>query len=451
MKFNNHSFCRTILMAVGLTGASFSQASMAHADWPMFRGPNAGSVAIDAKLPTQFGGEKKENIAWRTELPGRSVGGVIVVGDSAITTSSSGMDQRRLHLISVNTQDGVIRWQQEFVARGRPFCHPTSANAAPTPASDGKHIFAFYSSNDLACVDLEGNLVWYRSLSTDFPKAGNDVGMSSSPVVVDGVCVVQIECQGDSFAAGLSAEDGKILWKLDRPRQANWSSPTIVTMLNGDQVVVMQSSEDLLAVSPKTGKVLWEMKLRCSTIPSSFAAEGRLIVPQVGLRRLTCLAWVLVRASCGTTTNSVQTHPLRWWLANLSTRSVVLSWRVVIYSLANSNGRLDCRMPIAFGLRRSWPETTCMFSATMVGVLWSIWGTQRANSWRRTNWAKRSSGRLRFPEMHCTCAAFRAFGRSLKSKQCPTLFHTPSRFNQQASLYTVASPFQALRALPTAP
>ena len=249
----------------------------------MFRGPNAGSVAIDAKLPTEFGGEEKENIAWRTELPGRSVGGVIVVGDSAITTSSSGMDQRRLHLFSVNTNDGSIRWQQEFVARGRPFCHPTSANAAPTPASDGKHIFAFYSSNDLACVDLEGNLVWYRSLSTDFPKAGNDVGMSSSPVVVEGVCVVQIECQGDSFAAGLSAEDGKILWKLDRPKQANWSSPTIVKMLNGDQVVVMQSSEDLLAVSPKTGKVLWEMKLRCSSIPSSFAAEGRLFVPAGGL------------------------------------------------------------------------------------------------------------------------------------------------------------------------
>jgi len=283
MRFNIHKFYKTTLFALGLTAATLSQPHAAHADWPMFRGPNAGSVGIDAKLPIKFGGDEKENIAWRTELPGRSVGGVIVVGDQAITTSSSGMDQRRLHLISVNSKDGSIRWQQEFVARGRPFCHPTSANAAPTPASDGKHVFAFYSSNDIACVDLEGNLVWYRSLSTDFPKAGNDVGMSSSPVVLDGVCVVQIECQGDSFAAGLNAEDGKVLWKLDRPKQANWSSPTIVKMLDGTQVVIMQSSEDLLAVEPKTGKVFWEMKLRCSTIPSSFAAEGKLFVPAGGL------------------------------------------------------------------------------------------------------------------------------------------------------------------------
>lgn len=283
MRFNIHKFYKTSWFALGLTLTALSQQVTVKADWPMFRGPNAGSVGIDSKLPTKFGGEGKENIAWRTELPGRSVGGVIVVGDQAITTSSSGMDQRRLHLISVNSKDGAILWQQEFVARGRPFCHPTSANAAPTPASDGKHIFAFYSSNDIACVDLDGNLVWYRSLSTDFPKAGNDVGMSSSPVVLDGVCIVQVECQGDSFAAGLNAEDGKVLWKLDRPKQANWSSPTIVKMLDGQQVVVMQSSEDLLAVEPKTGKVLWEKELRCSTIPSSFAAEGKLFVPSGGL------------------------------------------------------------------------------------------------------------------------------------------------------------------------
>ena len=281
--FHLKSAYQSTLVAIGFFVVTFAHPIMSKADWPMFRGPNAGSIALGSKVPIKFGGDQKENVAWRTELPGRSVGGVIVIGDQVITTSSSGMDQRRLHLVGLDSKDGSILWQQEFVARGRPYCHPTSANAAPTPASDGKNIFAFYSSNDLACVDLDGNLVWYRSLSTYFPKAGNDVGMSSSPVVVDGVCVVQIECQGDSFAAGLSAADGRLLWKLDRPKQANWSSPTIVKMPSGEQVVVMQSSEDLLALAPMTGKVLWEMKLKCSTIPSTIAADGRLVVPAGGL------------------------------------------------------------------------------------------------------------------------------------------------------------------------
>ena len=281
MRFKLRNTFARCALAFGFAPAVF--ATSLQADWPQFRGPNAGSVSLDSKLPTKFGGESNANVAWQTKLPGRSVGGAIVIGDQVITTSSSGMDQRRLHLISVNDKDGSIRWQQEFVARGRTNCHPTSAIAAPTPVSDGKYVYAFYSSNDLACVDLDGNLVWYRSLSTDFPKAGNDVGMSSSPIVVDGVCIVQVECQGDSFAAGLSCQDGRILWRTDRPKQSNWASPVAIKLPSGEQVVVMQSSQDLLAVSPKTGKTVWTMDVKCSSIPSAMAAESRLFVPAAGL------------------------------------------------------------------------------------------------------------------------------------------------------------------------
>lgn len=271
---------------LGLGIASGFSDARAFEDWPQFRGVNASSVSNDSKLPVEFGGESNSNIAWQTKLPGRSVGGAIVVGDQVITTSSSGMDQRRLHLISLNQQDGSIRWQQELVARGRPFCHPTSANAAPTPASDGRNVYAFYSSNDLACVDLEGNLVWYRSLSTDFPKAGNDVGMSSSPLVVDGVCIVQVECQGDSFAAGLSCEDGSILWKRERPKQANWASPVAIQNPAKENMVVLQSRENLVALDPKSGKEFWAIDLPCSSIPSAMAVDGRLLVPASGITAL---------------------------------------------------------------------------------------------------------------------------------------------------------------------
>lgn len=283
---NQRFFNRTLGTMLGIGIASGFSDARGYEDWPQFRGVNASSVSNDSKLPVEFGGESKSNIAWQTKLPGRSVGGAIVVGDQVITTSSSGMDQRRLHLISLNQQDGSIRWQQELVARGRPFCHPTSANAAPTPASDGKNVYAFYSSNDLACVDLEGNLVWYRSLSTDFPKAGNDVGMSSSPLVVDGVCIVQVECQGDSFAAGLSCEDGSILWKRERPKQANWASPVAIQNPAKENMVVMQSRENLVALDPKSGKELWAIDLPCSSIPSAMAVDGRLLVPASGITAL---------------------------------------------------------------------------------------------------------------------------------------------------------------------
>ena len=107
-------------------------------------------------------------------------------------------------------------------ATGRPFCHQTSANAAPTPCSDGEKIFAFYSSNDLICYDLEGNLQWFKSLIDKHPLIGNDIGMGSSPIVLDGVVVVTVECQTDSFAAGVSAETGETLWEIPLNADSNW-------------------------------------------------------------------------------------------------------------------------------------------------------------------------------------------------------------------------------------
>lgn len=282
MQIRTHLFATYLCWGVAclsLPGTSLR----AEENWLQFRGRDFNPVVTGAKLPIEFGGDEKKNIAWRTEIPGRSVGGVIVVDDQVITTTSTGMDQRRIQLLSYSSKTGNQLWEQEFVARGRPYCHPTSANAAPTPASDGENIYAFFSSNDLACVNKNGQLLWYRSLASDFPKAGNDTGMSSSPVVVDGVCVVQVECQGDSFAAGIDTRNGATLWRLDRPSKANWSSPSSARSADGKSWVIMHSGSDLLAVSPKDGTVQWKIDIGCSTYSSSLAINNRLFVPAGGM------------------------------------------------------------------------------------------------------------------------------------------------------------------------
>lgn len=282
MMLRKVSLTRWLMLSTGLLLSGQSQAE----DWPQFRGPYVGGASNKASLPGKFDGESGENIAWKVSIPGRSVGGAIVVGDQVITTTSDGLEQRRIRLLSYDATSGKPRWEQQLVARGRPYCHPTSANAAPTPASDGKHVVAFFSSNDIACTDLQGNLLWYRSLASDFPKAGNDVGMSASPTIVDGVVVVQVECQGDSFALGMNVSDGTTVWKKERPRKANWASPTSVALPSGKNAVVMQSSENLVAVNPADGKELWKIDMGCSTTPSSTVSNGRLIVPSGGLTAL---------------------------------------------------------------------------------------------------------------------------------------------------------------------
>jgi outer membrane protein assembly factor BamB len=254
------------------------------ADWRQFRGTDLTGVAADSRLPTQFDVKTGENVAWTKPLLGKGVSGPIVVRDRVFVTASSGpVTQNRLHVLAFDAKTGQQVWKRDFWATGRCYHHPTSANAAPTPASDGERIFAFFSSNDLVCLDLDGNLLWYRGLAHDYPKAGNDVGMSSSPVVVGKTVVVQIENQGDSFAAGIDTETGETRWRIDRPHAANWASPGMLRLKDGKELVLLTSGKGLTAHDPLTGEQKWSYDSGCSIIPSVTAANGRIYLPANGL------------------------------------------------------------------------------------------------------------------------------------------------------------------------
>ena len=139
----------------------------------------------------------------------------------------------------------------------------------------------------MACLDLDGNLLWYRGLTYDFPNASNSLGMASSPVVVDDTLVVQVESDDGSFATGLDVATGLARWKIDRPRRANWTSPSILKGGNGKEtVVLLQSSEGLAAIRPRSGEVVWSYTDGAATIPSSVVGEDLIFVPSHGLTAL---------------------------------------------------------------------------------------------------------------------------------------------------------------------
>lgn len=259
------------------------------ADWRQFRGTDQTGSAADMKLPEALEG----SLAWKTPLPGRSVSSPIVVDGRVLTTSSSGRLQSKLHVHSLDPATGAVRWQRQFWATGRSLCHEAGAVAAPSPASDGRRIFAFYSSNDLICLDLEGNVLWMRGLTLEHPTAANDIGMAASPIVADDTVVVQLESQGESFAMGLDTATGQTRWKIPRQPQSNWTSPGIMTVTTGQgaaartsHAVLLQSGEKLTAHEPRTGKQLWSLEEPCSSIPSPVTSGNVAYVAAAGLTAL---------------------------------------------------------------------------------------------------------------------------------------------------------------------
>lgn len=270
----------TLLIALILT-TSVSAA----ADWPQFRGHGGRSVADEAYLPTSF--SDGENLAWTNDLPGQGVSCPIVVGGRVIVTASSGVKQDRLHVLCFDAPTGELLWERQFWATGRTLCHPSSAVAAPTPACDGQRIFAFYSSNDLFCLDLDGKLLWARGLTFDYPTAANDTGMASSPVVAGDTVVTLLHSQGESFALGMDAETGETRWRVERESIASWTTPAVLSgNADSESLVLLQSPTQLTAHDARSGETRWTYSKGCQSIPSLTVVDDTVYVPSEGIAAL---------------------------------------------------------------------------------------------------------------------------------------------------------------------
>ena len=257
----------------------------AGSDWLQFRGTDNRSVSGEKNLPKRFGDD--QNVAWKVPLPGRGPSSPLVVAGRVMVTCSSGAKGDRLHVLSFDAATGELQWERQLWATGHTLVHPFGAVAQNTPASNGRLIFAFYSSNDLACFDLNGNLKWLRGLAYDYPTTRNDAGMGSSPLVLGDVVIVQLENQGESFVAGIDVASGETRWRLERQHDGVWCSPTVLRGKTAEEDLVLLQTRGLLAGhDPRTGELVWEYEADCHTIASCTTCGDVVYLPGNGLHAL---------------------------------------------------------------------------------------------------------------------------------------------------------------------
>lgn len=344
---------RVALVCLVITGIT---QPITRADWLQFRGTNTQAIGegvlIEANTPLN------EQITWRAELPGRGLSSPLILGNRIYLTAATGPQQDQLEILCLNASTGSLLWKREFWATGRTMCHEKTSVAASTPACDGEFIVALFSSNDLICLDLDGNLQWLRGLMQDYPNASNSLGMASSVVIVSDVAVVQIENDGHSLALGIEMASGINRWVLNRPKAANWTSPVLLQHpLTGNALVALQSSRGITVVEPESGAIVSEYTEGAATVPSSVVHDNLLYVPSHGI---TALKMEEGKASMTQVWRSARLRP--------GTASpIVVQDRMYVL---NGAGVLNCAS-LEDGERLWQTRLTGPFSASPVG--WDHW------------------------------------------------------------------------------
>jgi outer membrane protein assembly factor BamB len=143
--------------------------------------------------------------------------------------------------------------------------HTKSTHANPTPATDGKHVVAFFGSEGLFAYDMEGQLLWKKDLgvldSGYFQAPEAQWGFASSPVIHDGRVIVQADVHGPQkgFLAAFDVKDGREFWRVGREDVPTWSTPTVHATPSRTQIVV-NGWHHIGGYDLATGKSLWRMR-----------------------------------------------------------------------------------------------------------------------------------------------------------------------------------------------
>jgi outer membrane protein assembly factor BamB len=249
--------------------------------WPSFRGPGASGVADGFTTPTEWNVGSGQNIRWRIEIPGMAHSSPIVWGDRLYVTTAvrdgdaelkvglygsigSVPDEgpHDLRLLCIDRRDGKILWSKTSWS-GVPKIkrHPKGSHAASSPATDGRHVAAFFGTEGLYVYDTAGTLLWHKDLgvldSGYYMVKSAQWGFASSPVIHDGRLYVQCDIQTDSFVAAFDVATGDEIWRTPRTDFCSWGTPTVDASGDRHQLIV-NGYKHIGGYDLATGGELWK-------------------------------------------------------------------------------------------------------------------------------------------------------------------------------------------------
>jgi outer membrane protein assembly factor BamB len=241
---------------LALGGVLMGTVAAVGGDWPRFRGPNGTGTTTDKEVPVHW--TEKENVLWKTPLPGAGHSSPVVWGDRLFVQSASA-DGKERSLLCVDTGNGKILWTRAAPG-GRAKTHLKNTLASSTPATDGERVYAvFWDGQDqsLAAYDFKGELVWKRELGA----FRSQHGAGGSPMAHDGLVYFNNDQDGKAELLALDARKGETVWKAERKAfRACYSTPFLHDKGAGEMELIVCSTAGVTSYHPKKGDENWNCR-----------------------------------------------------------------------------------------------------------------------------------------------------------------------------------------------
>lgn len=269
-----------VCVSVGSVGAE----SVEDRYWPKWRGISDSGSNPSGRYAIRWA--EDSNLGWKLALPGKGCSTPIVLGRQILlTTPLDGQDA----VISVDWK-GEISWQTT-VGKERKGRHRNGSGSNPSPATDGRGIYVYFKSGNLAGLDLEGRVKWRVNLQRRFGRDSLYWDIGTSPVLAGRFVVVAVMHDREGYLAAFEKSTGNLAWKVDRtyatPVEGDHSYATPLAVKHrGREAVLVWGAEKLTAHDLTDGETLWscggfnpDRRKNWVAVASPVVAEDVAVVP----------------------------------------------------------------------------------------------------------------------------------------------------------------------------
>ena len=256
---HSHPVCLVIFLASSLALLSPARSE----NWPNWRGPALDGVAAGTGFATSWSPEV--HVAWKVTLPGLGASTPAVWGDAIVLTCAIDGNDAAICF----DRAGKEIWRRSLGPE-KAGKHAKATGCNPSPVTDGKHVWVYFKSGELAALDLAtGGVAWRENLQERFGEDTLWWDLGTSPVLTRDAVVVAVMQTGPSYLAAFGRTDGKLLWKhdrnLDAPEEAaqSYSTPLVVKgeerLGEPAEVMFVLGADHVTAHDATDGRELWRV------------------------------------------------------------------------------------------------------------------------------------------------------------------------------------------------
>jgi outer membrane protein assembly factor BamB len=226
-------------------------------DWPCWRGPTRDGVWHETGIVERFDGPELKPL-WRARISSGYSGPTVADGRAYVTDRvARPQQQERVHCF--DARSGEPLWTHDYPCTYQGISYEAGPRAAVAIA-DGR-AYSLGTMGHLFCLDDEsGSVLWQHDLAAEYDIRFDELvwGVSASPVVEDGLVIVQVGGrQPQSCLVAFDAASGEERWRALDDR-ASYSAPIVIQQA-GRKVLACWTGDSVAGLDPASGEVLWRV------------------------------------------------------------------------------------------------------------------------------------------------------------------------------------------------